>query len=252
MILARTQPRLELCRELGNAMGGVAHDVPRLAGAGITGRHAARLARILLAYDFAVAYLNTGLREQAGNCRFLRVKTQRLNLICEILYRVVFVITYDHRNADGVDIGIQQIFPVPFRVHPKIVDHSGDRGFGYVFRDDAEVCPGVGSTLGELRFPRKLVGDIAMSRHLTSMRECSLGECRVAMKRLQSPRYAILIGCGKKKLLSNIRRGIEDGLRAQSWSDCKNQSRGNQHPACSARYTALWGGLHVADSRYPR
>jgi hypothetical protein len=73
-----------------------------------------------------------------------------------------------------------------------------------------------------------------MSRHLTGMRECGLGEHRVEMKRLQSLCDAILIGCGKKKLLSNTGRSIEDGLSAQSRSDYKNQSRSNQHPARSA------------------
>jgi hypothetical protein len=235
VVLARTQPGLKHCRQFGDAVGRIAHDVPRLPQTCITSGHAAGLPGILLAHDFAIHYLHTGLGEKTGNCRLLCVETERLNQIGKIFHCIILIATHNHRNTDSVNIWIKKIFAMTFGVHPEIVNHGCNRDFGYIFGDKAEVCPGVGSAFRKFRFAGKLVGDIPVRCHFAGVSERRLRQSGIKMKWLQTASYAVLIGGSEKKLFSNIRRGTEYGLGAQN-RDKSNDNQGydSQDPAESA------------------
>ena len=172
--------------------------------AGVACRHAAGPAGVYDTDTFA-AHLQTGLLKKGCNCQLLLIETKRFDGAGKVFYRKKLVIASYHGDANGVDVGIQKVCTVTFGVHPEVVDHSGVGCFGYVFRDEAEMCARPGSADGKVGFTGKLMGDLGVRCHLAGMVESCLGENGVPMERWKAVGCSILIGGGEEILLCYVR-----------------------------------------------
>jgi len=192
--------------------------------------HAAGPAGIFDTDAFA-AYLQAGLLKKIGYGLLLFVETKRLDGAGEVFHRKKLMIAGDDRDANGVDVGIQEVFAVTFGVHPEVVNHGGVGCFGYVFRNETEVRTGTGSADGKVGFAGKLVGDFSVSGHFAGMVASCLSENGVAMERWEALSGSSLIGGGEEVLLGYIRHrccllggrtsGKRDGGDCEKHNDSK-------------------------------
>ena len=125
VISARVEFVLEFDGELGETVGGVAHDEPGLTVAGIPCGHGAGLAGFFEADDVAAGDLQARLSEQGGYCGFLLVEAEGFYGIGKVFYGEGLVVAIDDGDAYGVDIGIEEVSTVSFGVHPEVVEFRG-------------------------------------------------------------------------------------------------------------------------------
>ena len=93
-------------------------------------------------------HTHSGLCDDAGNGVLLLVECEDFDRAGEVFYRIELIVACDDGDADGVDVGIEEIGAVAGGLHPEIVDDDGAGGFAYVFADETEVCADAGSALG--------------------------------------------------------------------------------------------------------
>ena len=146
------------------------------------------------------------MRDDAGDGVFLLGNGESFDRAGEIFDGVELMFTGDDRDANRVDLGIEQVGTVTFGVHPEVVDDDGSWSLAYVFADKAEVCSSVGSSLGEFGLVGELVGDGGMICHLACVKGRGLSENRIKVKWGKSLIGALLVRSGEKVLLGNRER----------------------------------------------
>jgi len=201
VVFSGVQAGLELAGEFVESAGGVAHDEPGTAVASVAGRHAAGSASIFQADSVVACDLQTGQGKKAGYCGLLLVEAERFYRAGEVFNSVELVVADDDGDSYGVDIGVEDVFAVPFGVHPEAMNDWCIRGFGDVFGDKAEVSARVGSADGEFGFSGKLVGDVGVFGHLLGVVEGGLGKDWIKMELGKAVGGPFLIGCREKVLL---------------------------------------------------
>jgi hypothetical protein len=204
MVFSGAEAALELAGNLVEAGCGVAHDKPRLSRACVACAHRAGLARILC----GCSDMQSGLREYAGDGVLLLSEREGADGAGEVLYGVELVVSADDGDADGIYLWIHQVSAVMGRVHPEFVDGDGVGGFGYVFRDNAEVGSGAGSAGGEVGFVVELMGDSGVLGHLSRVLPGSLGEDGIETEGWKSLACSGLV-CGGEEVLFRDREGAE-------------------------------------------
>ena len=181
------------------ASGGIPHDVPGLARTRVARGHCAGPT----GFFGGGGNEHARLRDNASNCALLLVERERLNCAGEVFDCVELVIASHDSDSDRIYVGIEQVGTVAGRVHPEIVDDDGGGGFGYVFRDEAEVCANIGSAFRERRFSIELMGDFGVGGHLAGMDCGGFCEDGVEAKWLKSLIDAVFVRGGEKVLLGD-------------------------------------------------
>jgi len=195
VVLAGGEVGLELRGDLVEAGGSVAEDVPGSAS-GIAGGHGAGDASL----GGRVGYGNTGLSDDAGYGLFLLVERQGLHDAGEVFDGVELAVAVDDGDADGIDLGVEEVGAVAGGVHPEVVDDDGGGGFADVFADEAEVHAGVGSAVGEVGLVVELVGDGGVVGHLAGVEDGGLGKDGVEAEGGEAEGCAFLVSSGEKVL----------------------------------------------------
>ena len=144
--------------------------------------------------------LNCSSCPTATSCCFQRKIRHRP---IKIFHRIQAVPSLNHSDPDRVHPRIQQILPMLFRVHPRVLNHQRAGSFSHILRDHAEPRAGRLSPRHQLRFAVVLVRDRFASRHLFRVIARRLVERAIPAQRLQSPLCPFRIRCGKEILLGN-------------------------------------------------
>lgn len=111
------------------AGSGVSHDEPGLTRARVAGAHGAGLASVVGGFGDA----HSRLCNDAGDGALLLIDRKDFYGAGEVFYGVQLVVARDDRDADGVDVGIEEIGAMVGGVHPEIVDDDRAGSFSYVF-----------------------------------------------------------------------------------------------------------------------
>ena len=91
----------------------------------------------------------------------------------------------DDSDADGVDVGIDEIGVVMFGVHPLVVDGLWQWGDGDILFNEREVDAGGGGAGGEVWLAGKLMGDGVLGGDALGVKACSNREGGVPLERRQ-------------------------------------------------------------------
>jgi hypothetical protein len=102
VILARCESSLELARDFVETGSGVAHNIPRPAGADIASAHAAGLTSIPSSF----IDLHSGLRNDAGDTAFLLGNRERFDSVGKIFDSVELMIAGYDGDSDRIDLWI--------------------------------------------------------------------------------------------------------------------------------------------------
>jgi hypothetical protein len=103
-------------------------------------------------------------------------------------------------DADGVEVGVEEIGAVGPGVHPLGVDVSGGRSLGDVLGEGAEAGTGRGGARGKVGLAGELMRQPILLGHAQGVLVCSAGERRVPLQGRQALRGAVAVG------------GVEQGL----------------------------------------
>ncbi len=116
----------------------------------------------------------------------------------------------DDGDADGVDVGVEEVAAMAGGVHPGVLDLERGGAFGDVFGDDAEAGTGGGGTLGEFMLSCILVGYVVVGKHDTGVDGGGVDEGGIAAERGETEGGALLV---RRRTAGTARRWWEGGRR---------------------------------------
>ena len=157
-----------------------------------------RIGRIALDPQAVISKLRAHLR-------FLLLETKMGNCDREILRRKEHVAALHHRDADGIQLLVQQIGAMRRGIHPLRVQPLRRRTFGNIFGNHAEARAGLRARSCKGSFAGKLVRERVVLRHAFRVQTRSLGKVGVPMKRGQSRGGAIAIGGVEQDSFGSVR-----------------------------------------------
>ena len=174
--------------------------------------------------------------ELRGDLVLLLVQRERRNTGGEIFYGEQGITGLDYRDANGVQIGIEEIGAVGSRVHPLRVQ-TGDVGtLGDVFGDHAEAGASLAGAVLHRRFTGKLMRELIHLGHSQGVLVRSGGQRGIPSQRRQADGGAIAVGSVKQGLVGGARlrrRSVQGGRDEQpeqhDGGDSDEAARSNGH-----------------------
>ena len=107
--------------------------------------------------------------ELSSHTSLLIVQGQRTTIQRKILDSEQCPVSFGHRDADRIQLRIEQISPVWWRFHPQFVDALCIRPFGNVFCNGAEARAGLCNSFGKARLTGKLMRKCILLRQPQSV-----------------------------------------------------------------------------------
>ena len=116
-------------------------------------------------FDAGTHGMESARREQRNHFLLLLPGTQFRNSLRKILNRKERALPVDGGDADRGQPRIQNIFPVPRRIHPAVMNRLRRSAIRDVFGNDAEMRASFREPAFEVRFVRQLVFEQIQVRH---------------------------------------------------------------------------------------
>ena len=138
--------------------------------------------------------------EESGNGLLLFVETEGRDGLGEILNSEQGAILEDDGDADGGEIGIQDIGAMACGVHPLGMKTGGGRAGSDIFCNDAEAGASAGGAVLKIGFTGKLVGQRSVADHEKAVSAGGQGQRMIPRECGQAVRGALLVDAVEKEL----------------------------------------------------
>ena len=158
--------------------------------------------------------------DEAGDSFFNLGMGKNFDGACVICDGVECATAGDDGDADAIDLRVEQIFAMAFRVHPERVNALGCGGDSDVFFNEAEMRAGVRGALGEVGFVKVLVRDGALGSHAQTMLAGGSGEGWIPSERAETGFSAGAIG--------GVEEDLSFGLNALGIGERRENEREKQ------------------------